>query len=95
MPTYNKMLKTYTYVQKDKYWKPHQRGVTLGRVNNVSVSAGDVFYLCMLLHHDPCHGKTSFSDMKIVDGIEYTSYQAVFRQLGLLNDNDELHKVLE
>ena len=48
----------------------------------------------MLLHNDHCHGKTSFSDMKIVDDQLCESYQDVCRKLGLLDDDAEWHNVL-
>ena len=56
--------------------------------------AGDVFYLRMLLHHDHCKGKTSFEDLKTVDGVCLESYQEVCRSLGLLQDDREWEEVL-
>ena len=94
MPTYVEMPETHTYQKNNKSWKPRERKFSLGRINNVSVTAGDVFYLRMLLHNDHCRGKTSFSDMKIVDDEVCESYQDVCRKLGLLDDDAEWHNAL-
>ena len=94
MPTYVDMPETHKYVKNHKSWKPREKKFSLGQINNVSVTAGDVFYLRMLLHNDHCRGKTSFSDMKIVDGHLCESYQDVCRKLGLLKDDEEWHNVL-
>ena len=57
MPTYADIPETYTQVNNTKSWKIHGWGRTLGRINDVSVTAGDVFYLCMLLNNDHWRGK--------------------------------------
>ena len=57
-------------------------------------AAGDVFYMRMLLHHDHCRGKTSFTDLRTVNGICHESFQEVCRILGLLQDDKEWDQVL-
>ena len=57
-------------------------------------ASGDVFFLRMLLHHDHCMGKTSFENLKTVDGELCESYQEVCRLLGLLQDDREWDDVL-
>ena len=48
----------------------------------------------MLLHHDHCKGKKSFSDLRTVDGDQMESYQEVCRALGLLQDDREWDEAL-
>ena len=92
MPMYVDMPETYVYAAKK--WKVRQRGFAIGRVHNVSPLAGDVVYLRLLLHNPHCKGKTSFEDLLTVNGVQLDSYQAVCRELGLLNDDQEWSLVL-
>ena len=48
----------------------------------------------MLLHHEHSKGKTSFDDLRTVDGIPQESYQEVCRILGLLQDDREWDEAL-
>ena len=93
MPKYIDMPESYTF--RDKEWHVRKRGLSIGRVHTVNPLAGDVFYLRMILHNDHSRGKTSFDDLLEVDGIQYDSYQAVCRQLGLLSDDQEWSMVLQ
>ena len=93
MPMYVDMPETYVW-HNNNVWKVRQRGFAIGRVHNVSPLAGDVFYLRQLLHNPHCKGKTSFEDLLTVNGIQQDSYQAVCRELGLLNDDQEWCTVL-
>ena len=48
------------------------------------------------MHHDHCRGKLSFDDLKLLDnGRICETYQEVCRELGLLRDDLEWHRVLE
>lgn len=81
--------------KEDKKWKARVRDSrTIGRVHTVSPTAGDVFYLRILLHHDHCKGKTSFQNLMTVNGLPRSSYQEVCRELGLLQDDSEWDKAL-
>ena len=95
MPRYFELPQDYTYHRDKKEWKKRLRMYgSIGRVHTVNPLAGDVFYLRILLHHDHCRGKTSFNDMRTIDGKLYDSYQEVCRVLGLLSDDQEWHTVL-
>ena len=85
MPKYVDMPGSYTF--SNKRWQLRKRGFSIGRVHTVSPVWGDVFYLRMLLHHDHCRGKTSYRDLRTIDGNEYDTYQCVCRQVGLLSDD--------
>ena len=60
---------------------------TIGRVSNVLPIQGEKFYLRMLLNHRT--GATSFSDMKVLNGTEYSIYKDVCLEMGLLEDDGE------
>ena len=92
LPMYVDLPETYVYA--NKRWKVRQRGFAIGRVHNVSPLAGDVFYLRLLLHNPHCKGKTSFEELMSVNDRQLDSYQAVCRELGLLNDDQEWTIVL-
>jgi hypothetical protein len=65
-------------------------------VHTVNPVAGDVFYLRLLLHNDHCRGKISFNDLKTLqNGMVCESFKEVCRELGLLKDDMEWHRVLE
>ena len=95
MPRYYELPHDYTYHRDKKEWKKRMRDYrSIGRVHTVNPIAGDVFYLRILLHHDHCRGKTSFKDLKTIEGRLYDSYQEVCRVIGLLSDDQEWHIVL-
>ena len=95
LPRYVDFPKKFTWVQKNKMWKLRKNvSHTIGRVHSVSPISGDVFYLRMLLHHDHCRGKESFTDLRTLDGVTYDTYQEVCRRLGVLQDDGEWHEAL-
>ena len=58
------------FVWKNKQWNIRKASLdTIGRIHSIHPAAGDVFYLRILLHHDHCRGKTSFEDMRTIEGI--------------------------
>ena len=81
--------------QKQKKWiQRKNKSDTIGRVHSVNPIAGDVFYLRLLLHNDHCKGKTSFEDLRTVNGEVCDSFQEACTKLGLLQDDNEWHQVL-
>ena len=95
---YVDMPKKYTYNKKEKKWIPRddkRKCDVVGRIDNIHPSAGDRFYLRMLLHSDHCKGKTSFKKLKSVDGTERGSWKEVCQKLGMLQDDREWEMVLE
>ena len=92
---YVDMPKKYRYDQKQKKWiQRKNKSDTIGRVHSVNPIAGDVFYLRLLLHNDHCKGKTSFEDLRTVNGEVCDSFQEACTKLGLLQDDNEWHQVL-
>jgi len=53
-------------------------------MDNVTVKEGEQYYLRLLLLRRP--SPTSFTDLLLVNGVDYDSYQETFREMGLLTD---------
>ena len=101
---YVDMPTKYTYDKKAKKWKARDKKRkcdTLGRVDNVHPSAGDRFYLRLLLNSDQCKTCESFKMLRTVPKEQHrtkdpcSSYQEACRQLGLLQDDREWELALE
>ena len=98
LPKYVEMPKKYRYEKLKKKWIPRkQKGDTvIGRVHSIHPVAGETFYLRILLHDNHCKGKISFQDLlKLLDGRTCETFKEVCREIGLLNDDLEWHKILE
>ena len=92
---YVDMPKKFCYDQKKKQWvRRKNKSHTIGRVHSVSPIAGDVFYLRLLLHNDHCKGKTSYEDLRTVEGEVCDTFKEACTKLGLLQDDNEWHYVL-
>ena len=75
--------KSFTWQSTNKKWKIRKGAFdTIGRVHSIHPAAGDVFFLCMLLHHDQCKGCTSYENLRTVNGNLLETYQEVCRALG-------------
>merc|ERR1712020_449659 len=97
---YVDMPERYTFNKKEKKWNPRtekRKCDVVGRVDNIHPSAGDRFYLRMLLHSDHCIGATGFDDLKKIEGQEglCESYKEACQKLGMLQDDSEWEMVLE
>ena len=93
MPMYIDVPEKYTWDQKKKTWKPWVRecdkGTMIGRVHSVPHTAGDVFYLRILLNHEHSHGKESHEDMLRLPSETCETYKEVCEKLGLLQNDGE------
>ncbi|CAM9250899.1 unnamed protein product, partial [Laminaria digitata] len=56
------------------------------RVNFLKLDAGDIWYLCLLLHHVAA---SSWNDKRTVQDALYNSHEQAARQLGLVQDSEE------
>jgi hypothetical protein len=77
---------------KDKKWAPRQKGNTIGRILFCPPSAGEQYYLRMLLYTVP--SPTSWDHLKNVDGVLHPTFQAACAARGLLATDDEWHRCL-
>jgi hypothetical protein len=69
-----------------------QRGRQVCRLNWVSPTKGEVYYLRMLLTRFPCRG---YADLMALGGEECASYQQAARSQGLLEDDEEYVLAME
>ena len=60
---------------------------TIGRINNVSPVQGERFYLRLLLNH--IKGATTFDELKMFEGIKFSTFKETCLAMGLLQDDSE------
>ena len=87
------------YKYEDKKWNIRKQGShTLGRVYSIHPSKGEIFYLRMLLSDTTLNhsaGKISFEDLRTVDNVQYDTFKDTCRALGMLQDDQMWHSVME
>jgi len=83
----------FVWKAKEKKWAPRQRGFAIGRIQFSPPSAGEQYYLRMLLYTVPA--PTSWNYLRTFDGILYPTFQVACAERGLLADDDEWHRCLE
>ena len=64
--TYSEFRSKYVYQKSKRTWKLREKGWSVGRMTHISPSAGELYYLRILLTH--VRGPKSFDDIKTVDG---------------------------
>jgi hypothetical protein len=90
--TYQEFPQHFVWHRKPKQWRPRQKGVAIGRLYFVAPTAGERFYLRMLL--TTVKGPTSWKDLHSFDGIEHPSFYAACLARGLLQNDDEWRQCL-
>ena len=85
--TYYEFPNKYVYVKPDRSWKKRQSGFSVGRMIPISPTAGELYYLRILLTQ--VRGPKSFDDIKTVDEVVYGSFRDACFARGLLNDDRE------
>ncbi|OMP04886.1 DNA helicase PIF1, ATP-dependent [Corchorus olitorius] len=77
----------------DSEWVPRQRGRAIGRVVHIHPSAGELYYLRLLLN--VVRGPKSFEHLRTVDGVLHQTYQQACEALGLLGDDKQWQHALD
>ena len=99
MPKYVDLPKKYRYDKTNKKWISRQtrsEDTVIGRIHTVNPLAGETFFLRILLNDDHCRGKRSFTELKTLEnGRICETFKEVCRELGLLKDDLEWHRVLD
>ncbi|BAH91022.1 Os01g0300400 [Oryza sativa Japonica Group] len=87
--TYVEFPEFWTWHADGKYWKQRSQSHKgkVGRIANVGPNQGERFYLRILLH--VIKGAQFFSDVRIVGGIQYPTFQSACEAMGLLGDDHE------
>ncbi|KFA70977.1 hypothetical protein S40288_10334 [Stachybotrys chartarum IBT 40288] len=91
----NQWLVSYTHCNDG----PRQRvliqrrlGKVITRLRTVAPRSGELFYFRVLLQHRPASG---FADLRLVDGVQYRTYQEAATVLGLFQNVTEARYALE
>ena len=90
--TYQGFPQHFVWVAKHKSWKPRQQGFAIGRIRFVHPTAGEPFYLQLLL--TVIKGAQSWDNPKLVNGIQHPTFQAACVAMGLLQDDGEWDQCL-
>ena len=104
---YPDIYQHYMWDTSGKKWKKRKKNMcktssddqrlsdTVGRIPviNLNPHQSELYFLRMLLFHKA--GARSFSDLRIIDGEEHPTFQAACLKLGLLQDDEEIDRVME
>jgi PIF1-like helicase len=90
--TYQELPEHFVWDRDLKKWKHRQRASTIGRLYFVSPTAGERFYLRMLL--TSVKGPTSWEDLRTFEGIIHPTFHAACLARGLLQNDDEWRRCL-
>jgi hypothetical protein len=85
--TYGNFPSQWVYEKKTEEWKPRKRGNTIGRMYFVYPTAGERYYLRMLLN--VVCGATSFEDLRTINGERYNTFKEACAALGLSQNDKE------
>lgn len=90
---YHEFPQHYTWTKSTRTWHPRRAAPSIGRVHFASPSAGERFYLRLLLSE--VRGPQSFADLRTVDGRVHPTFKEACLALGLLEDDNEWHAALQ
>ncbi|OMO96975.1 DNA helicase PIF1, ATP-dependent [Corchorus olitorius] len=90
--TYAEFPSKWVWNKTAKTWKRRQCGNRIGRIVYVHPSAGELYYMRMLL--DYVKGPQSYDDIKTVNGVLHPTFRSACKALGLLGDDNGWHEVL-
>nr|GFB49694.1 hypothetical protein CTI12_AA222900 [Tanacetum cinerariifolium] len=85
--TYAEIPQHYVWHAKDKKWKPRKLKKCIGRIVYSTPASGERYFLRMLLN--VVGGAQSFTDLKMVNKINYATFKAACFAYGPLNDDKE------
>ena len=71
--TYVQFITKFTYVAKDRCWKPRKGGYTIERLNWVPPSTGELYYLRMMFAM--VKGPTGYEQICTMNGQLYPSFR--------------------
>lgn len=91
--TYDEIPQHYVWNEADTMWNMRKRGNQIGRLFYTHHSTGELWYLRLLL--TKIRGPTSFQCLRTVNGKLLPNFQEACKQLGLLDDDNEWHQVLQ
>ncbi|XP_024979018.1 uncharacterized protein LOC112516232 [Cynara cardunculus var. scolymus] len=91
--SYSSFPTEWVWNSLDKVWTRRKKGISIGRMYFTYSSAGEGFYMCMLLNF--VKGCTSFEDIRTIDGYMHPTYKGACYAHRLLDDDSEWIDCLE
>jgi hypothetical protein len=85
--TYGQFVSKFVYVKKTRTWKLRKRGYTIGRLVWVPQTAGEIYYLRMML--TVVKGPESYDSIKIINGFKHDTFREACYAMGFLEDDRE------
>ena len=85
--TYDRMPQHFTWDKVNRTWTPRKKGFAYGRIYFVSPTAGERYYLRMLLCTVP--QPTSFANLRTVNNTLHPTFKGACSARGLLISDDE------
>ncbi|XP_028782636.1 uncharacterized protein LOC114738734 [Neltuma alba] len=85
--TYSEFPNHYVYKRDKREWRKRKKGFAVGRITHVSPTAGELYYLRILL--TKVRGPRSFDEIKTVNGVVHSTFREACFALGLLDDDRE------
>ncbi|MCO5547311.1 hypothetical protein L7F22_000759 [Adiantum nelumboides] len=83
----------WVWNSSSKKWTKRRRGDTIGRMYFVQPSAGERYYVRLLL--TICKGCKSFKDLQTVNGVVFPTFKAACIAKGVLEDDGEWSSCIE
>ncbi|MCO5559223.1 hypothetical protein L7F22_012818 [Adiantum nelumboides] len=83
----------WVWKSSSKKWTKRRRGDTIGRMYFVQPSAGERYYVRLLL--TICKGCKSFKDLQTVNGVVFPTFKAACIARGVLEDDGEWSSCIE
>ncbi|KAL8154528.1 hypothetical protein AgCh_000044 [Apium graveolens] len=74
-------------------WTMRKKGKQIGRMLYTHHSAGELWYLRLLLSN--VSGPTFFQFLKTINGVSFQTFKDACKNLGLLDDDNEWHSVIK
>ena len=91
--TYDELPRYYVWNETDRMWTVRKRGCQVGRLFYTHHSAGEIWYLRLLL--TKVRGPTSYESLRTVAGVVCRTFKEACQKYGLLDDDNEWHEVLQ
>ncbi|MCI12222.1 helicase-like protein, partial [Trifolium medium] len=85
--TYGQFVSKFVYVKKKRSWKPRTRGYTIGRLVWIPQSAGELYYLRMML--TVVKGPETYDSIKKVKDFKHKTFRDACFAMGFLQDDRE------
>ncbi|EOA28676.1 hypothetical protein CARUB_v10024900mg [Capsella rubella] len=91
--TYIQFPTYYVWDSDGKMWSERKQGFSIGRIVNIHPTAGDLYYLRMLLNTEK--GPTSFDDLLTVENVKHKTFKAACYARGMLNGDSEWKEAMD